>query len=414
MSAAHALRRVIALVAAALGMPGVLTAQVDSARVKRDSVLAPPRDTTSVQGSVYTRPFIASAARTAIGGYVEGNTNYFVEDGVTDGFSMELRRFNIFVFSSIASRLRFFSELEFEHGTEEIALETAQLDFQITPQLALRAGILLPPIGAFNQNHDSPRWEFVDRPLVSTQIIPATLSEVGFGAYGRLSPARGLGITYDAYLTNGLDDGILLNDEGRTLLSAGKSEDQFAEDNNGSPALSARVGFLRNGLGEIGISYYGGVYNSFREDGVEVDERRRVTLSALDFATDIGRLNIRGELAQSWIDVPESLTELLGRKQRGGHLDFVLQLVRRPMLGLPRATINAALRLEHIDYNIGSFETTGRKIRDEVTAIVPGISFRPAANTVFKANYRWQRMHDVLGNPPARLGGYQVGFATYF
>src|SRR5688572_10292081 len=414
MSAAYGLRRMIALVAAALGIPGVLTAQVDSARVKRDSVLAPPRDTTSVQGSVYTRPFIASAARTAIGGYVEGNTNYFVEDGVTEGFSMELRRFNIFVFSSIASRLRFFSELEFEHGTEEIALETAQLDFQITPQLALRAGILLPPIGAFNQNHDSPRWEFVDRPLVSTQIIPATLSEVGFGAYGRLSPARGMGITYDAYLTNGLGDGILLNDEGRTLLSAGKSEDQFAEDNNGSPALSARLGFLRSGLGEIGISYYGGVYNSFREDGVEVDDRRRVTLSALDFATDIGRLNIRGELAQSWIDVPESLTELLGRKQRGGHLDFVLQLVLRPMLGLPRATINAALRLEHIDYNIGSFEATGRKIRDEVTAIVPGISFRPAANTVFKANYRWQRMHDVLGNPPARLGGYQVGFATYF
>src|SRR5688572_8148520 len=219
MSAAYGLRRMIALVAAALGIPGVLTAQVDSARVKRDSVLAPPRDTTSVQGSVYTRPFIASAARTAIGGYVEGNTNYFVEDGVTEGFSMELRRFNIFVFSSIASRLRFFSELEFEHGTEEIALETAQLDFQITPQLALRAGILLPPIGAFNQNHDSPRWEFVERPLVSTEIIPSTLSEIGFGVNGRLAP-RGLTVTYDAYLTNGLGDGVVLNTTGRTPLAS--------------------------------------------------------------------------------------------------------------------------------------------------------------------------------------------------
>jgi hypothetical protein len=35
------------------------------------------------------------------------------------------------------------------------------------------------------------------------------------------------------------------------------------------------------------------------------------------------------------------------------------------------------------------------------------------ANTVFKANYRRQRMQDVPGNPAARLGGYQVGFATY-
>ena len=84
------------------------------------------------------------------------------------------------------------------------------------------------------------------------------------------------------------------------------------------------------------------------------------------------------------------------------------------MLGLPRATVNAALRLEHIDYNVGRFSTTGRSIGDEVTAIVPGVSFRPAPNTVFKANYRWQRSRDVLRNDPARLGGYQVGFATYF
>lgn len=405
-----------AAVACAAGAPDALPAQADSLRAPRDSsaVRTAANDTTSVQGSVYTRPFIASAARTAIGGYVEGNTNYFVEDGITDGFSMELRRFNIFLFSSIATRLRFFAELEFEHGTEEIALETAQLDFQLTPQLALRGGIILPPIGAFNQNHDSPRWEFVDRPLVSTQIIPSTLSEVGFGAYGRLSPGRGLGLTYDAYLTNGLGDGILLNDDGRTSLPGGKSEDQFAEDNNGSPAFSARVALLRRSFGEVGVSYYGGVYNSFREDGTEVDARRRVSLRAVDFSTGFRNLTVRGELAQANIDVPSSLTELLGRRQRGGHIDFVLQLLRRPMLGLPRATINAALRLEHVDYNVGRFATTGRAIRDEVTAIVPGISFRPVANTVFKANYRWHRTHDVLGNPPARLGGYQVGFASYF
>ena len=39
------------------------------------------------------------------------------------------------------------------------------------PALALRAGIILPPVGAFNQNHDSPRWEFVDRPLASANAV---------------------------------------------------------------------------------------------------------------------------------------------------------------------------------------------------------------------------------------------------
>ena len=59
-------------------------------------------------------------------------------------------------------RRRFIGELEFEKGTEEeIAIETALLDFRIDPAFLLRADILLPPLGAFDQNHDSPRWEFV-------------------------------------------------------------------------------------------------------------------------------------------------------------------------------------------------------------------------------------------------------------
>lgn len=396
---------IITLVVALL-VPAASRAQVDTTR-QRDT-------STTVQGSIYTRPFIASVGGTSIGGYAEGNTNYFVEDGLTDGFSMELRRFNIFLYSAVASRLRFFAELEFEHGTEEIAIETAQLDFQIDPALVLRAGILLPPIGALNQNHDSPRWELVDRPLVSTRIIPSTLADVGFGANGRFALGRRLGLTYDAYLTNGLGDGVIGNEEGRTLLAGGKHEELFAEDNNGSPAFSTRVAAQHRVLGELGVSYYGGVYNTFREEGVEVEPRRRVSLAAVDLSTAVGPLSVRGEVAQAWIDVPPNLAELFGARQWGGHLDLVLPVLRRRMLGMRDATVNVALRVEHVDYNIGRFSSTGRPIRDEVTAIVPGVSFRPTANTVFKANYRRQRMRDVLGNPAARLGGYQVGFATYF
>ena len=139
-------------------------------------------DSTLAQEGIYNRPFIGSISSTSIGGYVEGNTNYLVEDGVSEGFSMELRRFNIFLFSQVSQRIRFLSELEFEHGTEEIALETALVDFQLGPGLVLRGGVILAPLGYLNQNHDSPQWDFVERPLVTTDIIPSTLSEVGFGS----------------------------------------------------------------------------------------------------------------------------------------------------------------------------------------------------------------------------------------
>ena len=370
-------------------------------------------DSTLAQDGIYDRPFIGSISATSIGGYVEGNTNYFVEDGVGDGFSMELRRFNIFLFSQISQRVRFLSELEFEHGTEEIALETALVDVQIRPELVIRVGIILPPLGFFNQNHDSPRWDFVDRPLVSTGIIPSTLSEVGGGVYGRFV-GGGMIFSYDAYLTNGLGEAVVGNESGRTDIPSGKSEEQFAEDNNGSPAFSARIAARRPSVGEIGLSYYGGYYNSFRRDGLEVDERRWLDITALDFGGVIGPAEVRGEIAHATVDVPASLSELFGGEQWGGHLDVVVPVWHPRLLGYDTATLALGLRVERVDYNVGTFASTGASIGDEVTALVPGLAFRPTPGTVFRANYRYHWTRDFVGNDPARMAGFQLGFATYF
>jgi hypothetical protein len=370
-------------------------------------------DSTLAQDGIYARPFIGSVASASIGGYVEGNTNWFVEDGVSEGFSMELRRFNVFLFSQVSQRVRFLSELEFEHGTEEIALETALVDVQIRPSLVLRGGILLPPLGYLNQNHDSPRWDFVERPLVSTDVIPSTLSEVGFGAYGRFATRAAL-LSYDLYVTNGLGDAIVANETGRTDIAAGKREGLFAEDNNGSPAVSGRLAARRPGLGEVGLSYYGGYYNRFRVEGEEVDERRWLGIAALDFGGPVGPAEVRGEVAYATIDVPGGLAELFGDRQWGAHVDVVVPVWRPSVLGYTDAVISALLRLERVDYNGGTFASTGQPIGDEVTAVVTGLSFRPSPGTVFRLNYRYHWARDFVGNDPARTAGLQVGFATYF
>lgn len=370
-------------------------------------------DSTLAQEGIYDRPFIGSLSSTSIGGYVEGNTNYFVEDGVTEGFSMELRRFNIFLFSQISQRVRFLSELEFEHGTEEIALETALIDLRLRPSLVLRGGIILPPLGFLNQNHDSPRWDFVERPFVSTDIIPSTLSEVGFGAYGRVA-LRNVIFSYDAYLTNGLGDGIVGNELGRTDIASGKGEDRLAEDNNGSPTFSGRAAIRHPRLGEVGISYYGGYYNAFRVEGEEVDERRWLGIAALDFGGSVGPAQLRGEIAYASIDVPPGMVEVFGEGQWGGHIDAVVPVWRPRFLGYQDAVLSAGLRLEKVDYNTGTFSSTGTGIKDDVTAIVPGVSFRPTAGTVFRLNYRYHWTRDFPGNDATRAAGLQLGFATYF
>lgn len=368
------------------------------------------------QDAIYNRPFInIGKTRTAVGGYLEGNTNYFSEDGISEGFSMEMRRFNIFLYSQVGSRIRFLSELEFEHGTEEISIETAIVDFELNPAFNLRMGILMPSIGLVNVNHDSPNWEFVDRPLTSTSIIPTTLSEVGFGVYGKFYPNDNLVLSYDAYLVNGLQDGVILNSEGRTNFESGKAEEMFGEDNNGLPMLNGRTSLTHRKIGEIGLSYYGGVYNTFRLEGEEVEERRSLSMLTVDFNANIKKLNIKGEGVMATVDVPDDIQEIYGEEQTGIFVDFIYPVLQRSMFKWEKAVLNAAVRFEYADYNKGNLTTNvNTNIADDNMGIAFALGFRPRPGTVIRFNYRRHFINDHLGNPTINLAGFQFGFASYF
>jgi hypothetical protein len=386
----------------------------DSTKFKLNRVEAGDSVKIANQDAIYNRPFIGlGKSKTALGGYLEGNTNYFSEDGVSEGFSMELRRFNIFLYSAIGNRIKMLAELEFEHGTEEIALETALIDFELHSAFNFRAGIILPQIGMFNAKHDSPKWEIIDRPLVSTTIIPSTLSEVGFGFYGKVYPGNNI-LTYDFYIVNGLQAGVILNEDGKTSIPSGKSEEMFGEDNNGTPMVNARVALVNRKVGEVGLSYYGGIYNTFAIEGDQVDPKLSLGLMALDFSVKIKKARIQGEAVYATIDVPAELDEFYGTKQWGGFVEVIHPIVERTIFGYENSVINAALRFENVDYNLGNFDFNNSKIGDEVFAIAAGLSFNPKPGTQLKANYRRHLTTDILGNPPAILGGFQFGFTPYF
>lgn len=367
----------------------------------------------TAQQAIFQRPFILSTANTSLGGYVEANGSHTIADGVGNGLHMEIPRFNIFLFSNISSRVRFLAEIEFEHGTEEINVETALLDFDIHPLLVLRGGIILLPIGSFNVRHDSPLYEFIRRPLVSTEIIPATLSTVGAGVYGRAALADFV-FTYDVYVANGLNDGIVFNTEGRTLLKAGKSASLFGEEGNGSPAVSGRLALRNRSLGEIGVSAYRGIYNSFKVEGEVVDDKRSLTILAIDIVTAIGPVTLRGEAALNIIDVPISAGESFGRRQNGVYAEAVVPITTFAFLDYADIALQAGVRFDHIDYNVGRFNSTGRNVGDDVTAGTFSLSLRPTPSTVIMFNFRRQWQHDLLDNEATHSATYTLGIASYF
>lgn len=379
-----------------------------------------PRDTGTTQlnmDAMYNRPFLqVGKLPVALGGYMEANYQYLQQDGVTEGHQFQMRRVSLFISSSIANRIKFLTEIEFEDGAKEIGIEFASLDVEFNPLLNFRGGIILNPIGAFNQNHDGPKWEFVDRPISATQMLPATFSNAGFGLYGKRYTKNWV-YAYEAYISNGFDERIISNTENKTFLPATKENpDRFEESFNGSMLFTGKAAVRNNKTGELGLSYMGGVYNKFEDDGLVLDKKRRVHILAVDFNSTINATKtfINGEWTWVKVDVPDTYTEQFGERQQGGFLDIVQPVVRKSIFGFERSVINAALRLEYVDWNKGDFRSTGENISDEVFSIVPAISWRPTAQTVFRLNYRYNWQKDLLGNPASRLAGFQFGFSTYF
>lgn len=390
-------------------------AQKDSSYVKR----MPPDTIRPIMNSdaIYNRPFLQlGKSPIAVGGYMEMNTNYSGTDGVTEGFSFQFRRFTVFMSSALTNRIRFLSELEFEDGTKEINIEYAAVDFEFHHLFNLRTGIIMNPIGAFNQNHDGPKWEFVERPIASTQMLPATWSNAGAGLHGKLYTSK-WSFGYEAYLTNGFDNSIIANDMNRTFLGASKANaDRFEESFNGSPLFTGKIALARRQLFEIGFSYMGGYYNLFQVDGLTLDSKRRVDVLAFDFNATIPKCGTTfvGEIAQVMVQVPETYSQTFGEKQFGGFLDIVQPIVRRKIFGWEKSVINAAVRLEYTDWNIGEFRETDGNISDHIYAICPAISWRPSGSTVLRFNYRYEWQTDLLGNPAARTAAIQFGVASYF
>jgi hypothetical protein len=327
-----------------------------------------------------------------------------------------MRRMTLFIASTAGKRIKFLSEIELEEGGKEINIEFAAVDVEIHPLFNLRSGIVMNPIGGFNQNHDGPKWEFTDRPISATQLLPGTWSNAGFGLFGKTFKKKWM-FGYELYLTGGFDNTIIDNTENKTFLpSSKKNPERFEESASGSPLLTSKIALRNQNLGELGISYMGGIYNTFQEDGIIIDEKRRCDIISLDYNHTISKLKtfITGEWVWTFVDVNSTYTQQYGNRQQGGFLDLVQPIIKRRILGWDKAIVNFACRLEYVDWNKGRFVENDTNIGDDFWGIMPGISLRPSSQTVFRLNYRYAMQRDVFANPPSKTGGYNFGVSTYF
>ena len=155
----------------------------------------------------------AGGPSTVVTGYGEINYNRYNNStnairffGAPDT-QADARRVVLGVQHRFNDKTKFVGEFEWEHAVTsasdrgEAAIEQAFIEHQVTPNVAVRAGLFLVPMGLLNERHEPASYYGVERNVVETAIIPSTWREGGLLAIGTF----GNGFTVQGGITTGFD-----------------------------------------------------------------------------------------------------------------------------------------------------------------------------------------------------------------
>ena len=370
--------------------------------------VAQPSDTTAippslVEGGYDDKPHLKGLfGRIAVGGYADLHAVWQREDGVTDDAGFLLKRWNLLTSTRVSDHVHVWAEVEIEDGGKEVRLELAQIDFLLHRAWNLRGGMLLVPLGRFNLAHDSPRNEFTDRPLLATDLIGTALAMPGLGGFGRI-PAGGMVATYELYAVNGFNSGIIDASSVGTRLTEGGDN---VEDNNAAPSVAGRVAWFPRPDHELGLSGFTGAYNTYRIEGLAVDERRMVRIGSVDVRSRLLGLEWNGEAAVVEVDVAPGLIGLFAERQAGFFLETRRVFGRNWIRAMPASSFSAAVRAEGVDFDRDLAGDSRRQLSG-------GLHFRPTPETVFKLDYTRGRARDRFNNP-IEQAALKFSLTSYF
>ena len=142
-------------------------------------------------------------------------------------------------------------ETEVEKGGE-VALEQFHITRMIIPELNVRAGHLIVPVGLTNAHHEPINFFGSSRPEGETTIIPCTWHETGIELLGRFGKGYA-SFDYEAMVVTGLN----ANGFDRNKWVRGGKQGLFEGDNFTSPAYVLRLNYT----GVPGLRLGGSLYH---------------------------------------------------------------------------------------------------------------------------------------------------------
>lgn len=252
----------------------------------------------------------SEASATSIGGYGEAVYNNYRDKSVKD--EADLRRFVLFFGHRFTDKLRLYSEVEIEHalvesGQGELGVEQAYLEYNLHPNINLRAGLMLMPLGLLNETHEPPTFYGVERNEVESRIIPSTWRELGIGAQGEVLD----GLEYNAGIASSLDASKYTNASNgiRSMRSEGfqaaaNNLALFAGLNYRQPGWSVGTGLFTGDTAQNGV----GSTSRVALEG----KNARVTLWDVHGKYSIGKLDLQALYARGTLGDTLAINQAAG------------------------------------------------------------------------------------------------------
>ncbi|MDE0291451.1 MAG: hypothetical protein OXK19_02905, partial [Candidatus Dadabacteria bacterium] len=293
----------------------------------------------------------------------------------------------------------FNSEIEFEHGTTgsnkdgkegSASVEFALIDFLISDEFNLRAGLLLTPFGIVNEIHEPTTFYGVGRPEVERRIIPSTWRESGAGAHGTFDLGSAGELSYRAYAMSSADARGFKASDNRSLRIKGNrarfDDIAFVGRLEYDPIPGLKIG---------GSMFYGNTGQDEEVNGQTIDGLFR--MYEVDAQFQYAGLDLRALSVWTMLDDAALINQLneyegnksVGEEQSGWYVLGAYNIFSALNSGSKYLEyLTPFFRYEKFDTQEKVPAGYERDPANERTQYAFGINYKPIPNVVIKAEYQ--------------------------
>ena len=341
-----------------------------------------------------------------VGGY--GELNYNRKEN--NNAELDVQRLVLLFGYKFDDRTQFITEVEFEH-VNEVYVEQAFLQYSVSDNVNLRAGLMLVPMGIINEYHEPTTFNGVERPSIDGAIIPTTWRELGLGVSGIYNQAS---LRYQAYIFNGLSS---TTSDGNGNITGGKiggsnglrgGRQKGAKSTMNNVNFSGKLDYYGLPGLRLGLSGYFGRTQSPADvediDGADVG----LAMIGLDARYAYQRFTARGQFIHGSLSDTEAYNTATGANLGSALQGYYLEAAYNLLPQNKRQQLFGFVRYE--DFNTHA-SVAGNLVKDlsyDRQEWTLGLSYKIAPGAVVKGDYQFKN-NAVAGSASVNQLNFGIG-----